>query len=132
MFGKNKKGIISIIIVVIIIGLIITFIVMRNNKISMEHEHSRIVHTFETRVTYELNRFDKNISFEMEEKKYKDTTIITYVGNNEYTINKYGELLACIVIEEKTNKIESINGDSKEIKELFREKFKDRLSTNFK
>lgn len=129
---KKQKVIIGIITVVLIIGLIITFVVMMNNKISMNHEHSRIVHMFEISFNRELYMFDKNISFEREEKKYKDTTIITYVGNNEYTINKYGELLACIVIEEKTNEIASINGDSKEIEDLFIEKFKDSLSKNFK
>lgn len=102
---NNKKRIIYILIAIIIIGLIVTSIIVINNRISKEHNHSRIVHIFETEVVYELSSYDKNIKFETKEENNNDTTTIWYISNDEYTRSKYGEVLANIGINQKTDKI---------------------------
>ena len=76
-------------------------------------------------INYQLTLLDNNISYDVDIKEDDNTTsIIWVIGNNEYTINKYGEILANIGVNKKTNEITHFTGDNEEIKMLLEEKLK--------
>ena len=122
---KNKKILLIAIIIVIIIGAIFTIVCINRNS-SNAGEHTRRLNMYCKEINYQLTLFDNNISYDVDIKEDDNTTSIIWVlGNNEYTINKYGEVLANIGVSKKTNEIEHITGDSKEIKILLEKKLKE-------
>ncbi len=121
--GKHQI-IIIICVAIILIGGIFAIITINTNS-SNSGEHTRRLNMYCKEINYQLTLLDNNISYDVDIKEDDNTTsIIWVIGNNEYTINKYGEILANIGVNKKTNEITHFTGDNEEIKMLLEEKLK--------
>lgn len=121
--ARKHQIIIILCVAIILIGGIFAIITINKNS-SNSGEHTRRLNMYCKNIDYQLTLFDNKISYDIDIKDNNDTSIIWVMGNNEYTINNYGEVLANIGIYKKTNEIEHITGDNKEIKLLLEEKLK--------
>lgn len=121
--GKHQI-IIIICVAIILIGGIFAIITINTNS-SNSGEHTRRLNMYCKEINYQLTLLDNNISYDVDIKEDDNTTsIIWVIGNNKYTINKYGEILANIGVNKKTNEITHFTGDNEEIKMLLEEKLK--------
>ena len=121
--GKHQI-IIIICVAIILIGGIFAIITINTNS-SNSGEHTRRLNMYCKEINYQLTLLDNNISYDVDIKEDDNTTsIIWVIGNNEYTINKYGEILANIGVNKKTNEITHFTGDNEEIEMLLEEKLK--------
>lgn len=123
---KNKKNIITGIIIVLIIGVIISICISIKMKASKENFINVNLISVRTGSIYILSLVGNSMD-NMQSNKiiYKDRVVLVlYDGNGKWSFE--------IELDKDADKIKRIYGsEAKKCEQLFREKFKNRLAPDF-
>ena len=123
---KNKKKIITGIIIVLVIGVIIAIYVSSNLKASRTRFINSELTTIKINTMYVLNKEGVETNNIQNNVVIDDDSVVLvlYDGDNEWLLG--------IELDENANKIKRIYGsEAKKCEKIFKETFKDRLSADF-
>lgn len=123
---KNKKIIITGIIIVLVIGVIIAIYVSSNLKASRTRFINSELTTIKINTMYVLNKEGVETNNIQNNVVIDDDSVVLvlYDGDNEWLLG--------IELDENANKIKRIYGsEAKKCEKIFKETFKDRLAADF-
>ena len=123
---KNKKKIITGIIIVLVIGVIIAIYVSSNLKASRTRFINSELTTIKINTMYVLNKEGVETNNIQNNVVIDDDSVVLvlYDGDNEWLLG--------IELDENANKIKRIYGsEAKKCEKIFKETFKDRLAADF-
>ena len=124
---KNKKKIITGIIIVLVIGVIIAIYVSSNLKASRTRFINSELTTIKINTMYVLNKEGVETNNIQDNVVIDDDSVVLvlYDGDNEWLFG--------IKLDKDANKIKRIYGsEAKKCEKIFKETFKDRLASDFK